>query len=262
MGRRQSPRGEPDRILRQLKQLAMELDLTALPDALDGLLLKAEQEGLSFSRFALELLETERQARRERKLARSLKRSRLGPVQGIDGYDFAARPKLEARVIRELLTCRFVEERRNVICVGRPGLGKTRIAKALAASACLNGYSVLFTTSAEMLETLQGSLADHTYQRTFRRYTKPAVLVLDEFGYEAIDSTYAKHLFRIVSARHDNTSTILTANTGFTKWKHFFPSEAQAVATVDRLVDRATILRFTGRTFRDPQDIHGAPLDE
>jgi hypothetical protein len=33
------------------------------------------------------------------------------------------------------------------------------------------------------------------------------------------------------------------------------------VATVDRLLDRATILRFTGKTCRNPQEISGAPLD-
>jgi hypothetical protein len=34
------------------------------------------------------------------------------------------------------------------------------------------------------------------------------------------------------------------------------------VATVDRLVDDATILRFTGTSFRNPSEVVGAPLDE
>lgn len=55
---------------------------------------------------------------------------------------------------------------------------------------------------------------------------------------------------------------MITANTGFSNWASSFPSEAHAVATVDRLIDRATILRFTGKSFREPHDIHGAPLDE
>ena len=71
----------------------------------------------------------------------------------------------------------------------------------------------------------------------------------------------ASHLFRIVSARHGATSTILTANTGFARWSSFFPSEAESIATIDRLVDRATILRFTGKSCREPKDVHGAPLD-
>jgi hypothetical protein len=65
-----------------------------------------------------------------------------------------------------------------------------------------------------------------------------------------------------VSERHGKGSIVLTANCGFTKWKSFFPSETQAAATVDRLIDQATILRFTGKSFREPKEILGAPLDE
>jgi DNA replication protein DnaC len=101
-----------------------------------------------------------------------------------------------------------------------------------------------------------------TFKRALRRYVKPQVLCCDEFGYEPFDATATRYLFRLVSARHGQGAIVLTANTGFTKWKTFFPSEAQAVATVDRLVDRATILRFTGKSVRGPLEITGAPLED
>jgi DNA replication protein DnaC len=251
----------PEPSLAELSRLAEELDLTALRAALPGLLAQAEQDGPSYTDFALTLMRAEIGVRRERQLARGLKCSRLGSVEGIDHFDFAARPQLEARVVKELLNCRFVEEKRNVICVGPPGRGKTRVAKALAHAACLRGHRTLFTITAEMLEELHGSLADGTFKRALRRYAKPAVLVLDEFGNEPFDRKMASYLFRLVSARHGVGTTIVTAQTGFSKWTSFFPSEAEAIATVDRLVDRATILRFTGKSFRNPQDIHGAPLE-
>ena len=47
----------------------------------------------------------------------------------------------------------------------------------------------------------------------------------------------------------------------FRQWGEFLPSPAQAVAIVDRLVDQATILRFSGKPFRQPRDIHGALLE-
>jgi len=246
----------------ELAQLARDLDLTALADALPELLGRAERETLSYTDCALALLRAEMTARQTRRLDRSLHRSHLGTVEGLDGFDFSLRPQLEARIVKELCTCRFVEERRNVLCLGKPGLGKTRIAKTITHAACLAGHATLCVNTAEMLEDLHAAHADGTFKRALRRYVKPAVLLCDEFGYEPFDARATTYLFRLVAARYGQGSIVLTANTGFQHWKALFPSETQAVATVDRLVDRATILRFTGKTKRGPNDVHGAPLDE
>ena len=242
-----------------LAEIAESLSLTTLRDNIPMLLKKAEAEALSYSDFALQMLQIECIARNNRRLTRNLKRSGLpNIIEGLDTYDFSLRPRLEAPLVRELENCRFAEENgRNVICVGRPGLGKTRILDAIARAACDKGYSVKKMITAELLEELHASLVDGSYSRTFKRYEKYDILYLDEFGYVPFDANATKHLFRIVSARHRKRSMLLAANTGFTSWKKFFPSEAQAVATVDRLIDQATILRFTGKSFRKPKDILG-----
>jgi DNA replication protein DnaC len=249
--------------LDELTELAVDLDLTALAAILSELLQRAEHESLSYTDFALALLRTEVNARKNRRLERSLKRSRLGSVEGLEGFNFAIRPQLEPRVVKELLNARFAEEKRNVLCLGNPGLGKTRVAKAIAHAACLAGYSTLYVLTVDMLEDLDASRADRSFDRALRRYVKPQVLLLDEFGHAGpFDSVASHYLFRVVGARHQKGSIVITANTGFSKWKSLFPSEETAVATVDRLVDRATILRFTGKSLRDPLVISGAPLDE
>ncbi len=246
----------------ELIQLAVDLDLTTLAHSLPALLEHAETDSPSFTDFGLKMFRAEITARKTRRLERSLKRARLGVVEGLEGYDFSARPKLDARVVKELLGCRFVAEHRNILCLGRAGLGKTRVAKAIAHAACLADYSVLCVFAADMIEELHASHADETFKRAFRRYVKPDILLVDEFGYEPFTTEATNYLFRLVSARHKQGSIILTANTGFSKWKSLFPSEATAVATVDRLVDSATILRFTGKSFRQPRDIVGAPLED
>jgi DNA replication protein DnaC len=262
MARKSTRRPRSPNPQQELIQLALDLDLTALAARLPQLLSAAEKQSPSFTDFALSCLRTEADSRIERRRNRNLKRSRLGKVQGLDGFDFAIRSQLHPRVVKELLTCRFVEERRNVLCLGRPGLGKTRIAKAIAHAACLAGHTVLCVVASTMLEDLHSSKADGSFKRMLRRYVKPDLLLVDEFGYEAFTEEATNYLFRLVSARHEQGSIVLTANRGFSAWKRLFPSEATAVATADRLIDGATILRFTGKSFRKPREVIGAPLDD
>ena len=196
---RRAPASNPSE---ELIQLATDLDLTALANTLPELLESAETESPSFTDFGLTMFRSEIDARKTRRLERSLKRSRLGVVEGLEGFDFAARPKLDPRVVKELFGCRFVEEHRNILCLGRAGLGKTRIAKAIAHAACLADYSVLCVHAADMVEELHASHADRTFKRAFRRFVKPEVLLIDEFGYEPFNSDATNYLFRLVSARH------------------------------------------------------------
>lgn len=246
----------------ELIDLAVDLDLTALAQAFPELLADAERQGQSFLDFSLAMLRVESLARRNRSLQRILKRARLGAVQGLDAYDFSIRPQLDPRVVRGLCSGQFIDERRSVLCVGRPGTGKTRVIKAIAHAACALGYTVLYVLFAEMLEALQASRADATFARAFRRLVKPQLLVVDEWAYEPVGHEATKDLFRLVSARHRQGSILLAANVGFKHWANLFPGEAAAVATVDRLLDDATILRFTGNSRREPREIVGAPLED
>lgn len=260
--KRRKPSTIEDPLIR-LIQIADTLSLTALRDQLPQLIANAEKQALSYSDFAIQMLDFEATTRQNRRLTRNLKRSGLPTIiEGLKTFDFSLRPKLEAMVVRELENCRWAQEQgRNIICVGRPGVGKTRVLDAITKAACLRGFTVRKVQTALMLEELQASLVDNSYNKTFNRYIKYDVLYLDEFGYDPFDSNATKHLFRLVSARHRKRSTLLAANTGFNNWKNFFPTEAQAVATVDRLIDQATILRFTGKSFRKPKNILGAELD-
>ncbi len=260
--RRQSKNTTRPDPIEEITTLANDLNLTALRDQIPSLIAQAEKHGSSYSDFALDLLRYEHATRQNRRLNRNLKRSGLpSVVEGLDGFDFSLRPKLEPRVVKELLHCRWVEEHRNIICVGKPGRGKTRVLDAFAKAACLKGYTVRKVITAEMLEELHASLADRTYKRSFSRFDKPDVLYCDEFAYGPFDADATKYLFRLVSSRHQRASILLAANTGFAGWKRLFPSEAQAVATVDRLIDNATILRFSGKGFRKPKEVIGEAVD-
>jgi len=256
MARKSEPTNDPREAL---KRLLTDLNLTTLVRELPTVLSRAEQESLGYSEFLRGALDVEQAARQERKIQRRVRWSKLGAYVSLDEFDFSSRPQLAPQAVKELLTCRFVEERRNLILVGRPSTGKTSVARSLGHAACRRGMSVYYTTMADMLAALHAAKADRSYAKVFRRMTTPELLILDDAGFETgLGPTAANELFRVVCARHRQRSTIVVTNLPFQQWGEFLPSSAQAVAIIDRLIDDATILRFGGKPFRRPRDIFGS----
>jgi DNA replication protein DnaC len=158
-----------------VKKLAEELDLTTLAREFAAVIDKAENERVAFVELSRRLLEVEAAARRRRSLDRRTDRSRLGSILGLDGFDFSLRPKLDERIVRGLLDAEWARQHRNLLLLGAPGLGKTRVAKAVVYAAVLAGFTALAVNTAEMLEDLYASQADGSFRKRLRRYVKPGV---------------------------------------------------------------------------------------
>ena len=59
------------------------------------------------------------------------------------------------------------------------GLGKTHLATALGYTACLQGYSVLFTSAIDVINTLSAAKTSGRLKQELRKYTQPSLLILD-----------------------------------------------------------------------------------
>lgn len=252
---------EPKHPLEDLQALLVELDLTTLSRELPNLLQEAQQTKPAFSQFLHRALEIEQDARHARKIQRRVRWSRIGATLSLDQFDFSARPQLSACVVKELATCRFIREKRNLLLIGKPSTGKTTIAKIIARAACEQALWVYYTPMNDMLASLHAAKADATYRKALRRLCRPDLLVIDDAGFSALDPQNTSELFRVVCERYRQRSTIVVTNLPFKRWGEFLASPEQAVAIADRLIDGATVLRFSGPSFRKPRDIHGAPLD-
>jgi DNA replication protein DnaC len=131
------------------------------------------------------------------------------------------------------------------------GLGKTHLATALGYTACLQGYSVLFASAIDVINTLSAAKGAGRLKAELKQYTKPALLILDELGYLPIDKAGADLLFQVISRRYEQGSIVLTSNRAFKEWPKIFNNDSTLTAAIlDRLLHHAETVIIEGKSFR------------
>ncbi|GEM_PF-5257154 len=92
----------------------------------------------------------------------------LSKMLVLDCYDFSYQPQVDKRQIYDLASCRFIDQKHNVVFMGKPGVGKTHLAHAIELEAVKKGKRVLFIHTNEMVEKLYSSRADGSYAATIQ----------------------------------------------------------------------------------------------
>lgn len=215
---------------------------------LHGLL--AHWQELSHEPWVELLIGHEEAERGRRSLERRVRTSRIGRFKPMADFDWDWPKVIDRPLIEELLQLGFVADLTNVILVGTNGLGKTMIAKNIAHLALMAGNTVLCTTASAMLNDLAMQESSAALGRRLKRYTSPAVLMVDEVGYLSYDGRAADLLFEVVSRRHHQRPIILTTNKAFKEWNEVFPNSSSVTALIDRLVHRAEIVKIEGDSYR------------
>jgi DNA replication protein DnaC len=235
------------------QRLREHLAYLRLPTAAEHLaaeLDRALAEQTSATQVLERLLEREVAATKARRQRGRLRFARYPVHKTLAEFDFDFQPGLDRKLVAELSTLRFIEERRNVILLGPPGVGKTHLGIGLGVAATEAGYRTYFTTAADMVHHLQAAHLEGTVLYKLRTYLSPSVLVIDELGYLPLDQASATWIFQVVSRRADRGSIILTSNRGFGDWTQVFADPVVASAIVDRLLGNACVLNIRGHSYR------------
>jgi DNA replication protein DnaC len=249
-----------DTAYHRLREHLAYLGLSTASEELAPALDRAGKEKLSAVEVLEDLLAKEAEATRARRLHGRLRFAHYPLRKTLHEFEFDYQPSVDASVIAELSTLRFVEERRNVLLLGPPGVGKTHIGIALGIAATEAGYRTYFTTASDLVGSLQSAHLEGNASTKMRTFTGPSVLVVDELGYLPMDQTSAHWIFQVISRRYERGSIVLTSNRGFSDWGQVFADQVVAAAILDRLLHHATVVNIKGKSYRMRR--HQAQLDK
>jgi DNA replication protein DnaC len=201
-------------------------------------------------RFAM-VVDAEHLFRDNRKLSSRLKEAKLRIGDAcIEDVDYPPKRELDKAQLRQLATCRWVEEHHNVLVTGPTGVGKTYIACALAQQSCRKGYRVLYRRLARLLEELTLARADGSYTKLLAKLARTDVLVLDDWGIVAIKEAHRQDLLEVVEDRDGLRSTVITSQLPREKWHEYIGDPTVADAVLDRIVHRAYTIALKGPSRR------------
>ena len=194
---------------------------------------------------------SEEVSRRERnKRARLLKRAGFPVLKSFSEYEFSGIRLPPDLTKDELLSCRFIAEKQNLVLYGGVGTGKTHMSLALGIAACEMGLKVRFYTVTELVLKLADTYRAGTLERLVRDLKQLDLLILDEWGYVPVDREGSQLLFRVIADSYESKSLILTTNLEFSKWGSVFTDEQMAAAMIDRLVHHGHLLMFEAKSYR------------
>jgi DNA replication protein DnaC len=218
----------------------------------------AELQALSFDeRFGL-LVDAEWLARENKRLARALREAKLKlPHACIEAIDYPARRELDKAVIRQLATCRWIEEHQQVLVTGATGTGKSFIACALANQACRRGYRAYYRRASRLFDDLKLARADGTYGRALGRLARMDVLLVDDWGLAPPQDQERRDLLEILEDRYGSRSTIVTSQLPPGQWHDHIGEPTLADAICDRLLHNAHRLVLKGPSRRKETKLDG-----
>ncbi len=236
----------------KLIERCIELNLQSFADCLEDALAYAKEKNWSHEQVLLHLANLELERRRQSRINLRFRQSKLNEKASIDQFDFDYHKsrKSQKNTILSLIHPEFIHQKKDVILLGHPGVGKTFLAKCIGYAATQEGIKVFFTTAMDMINQLIAAEADHSLVKKLAFYQSPALLIIDEIGYLPLGPHGSNLFFQVISSRHQNRSTLITTNLPFSEWGKIFDSTTAATAIADRLVYQSEILVLEGSSYR------------
>lgn len=228
-----------------LVQCFKALHLPAIRECYEDQAEAARSESLSYEKYLLGLVERECEVRRQNRITRLLKESRLPLEKNLGVFDLKRLPLNAASQVSVLLDGSFLDRNENVLAFGNPGSGKTHLLCAIGQELIHQGRRIFLTPCSLLVQELLIAKRDLVLARALKRHAKYDAIIIDDLGYVQQIREEMEVLFTLLADRYERASVMLTSNLPFSKWEEIFKDPMTTAAFIDRLVHHSVILELT-----------------
>jgi DNA replication protein DnaC len=230
--------------------LLNELRLYAIAAQLHEIARQAEAENLTYEQFTARIIEAEFSSRRDKRISRLLKESKIPENKSIENYDFTRVTGVTITAVKRLAEGDWLKKGENIVLYGSFGVGKTHLAAGLSQALCERGFRCLFITVNRLLEDLLRAKESLNLSQTFKRYDRYDLIACDELGYVPTSQDAADLFFQLIAHRYERRSILITTNLAYSEWHKVFINQTTTSAVVDRIIHHCQTFNIMGKSKR------------
>ena len=209
-----------------------------------------KMDDYTLDEFTAMLADAEWDDRQNRRIARGIKNARFRYNATMEKMVYDPERNIDKTRLVRLAECSFIEKAEDILITGSTGTGKSYVATALGYQACIDGYRVNYFSTAKLFSRLKMAKADGSYLKEMAKLERQHLLILDDFGLQALDAPNRIALLEIIEDRHNKGSVIITSQLPVDQWYEIIGEKTVADAIMDRVVHSAHRIELRGESMR------------
>jgi DNA replication protein DnaC len=226
------------------------LGLQGVLQGLDEMINDAESRKVSYLTFLNAVFVAEIDFRIKRRVERNMTGAHFPVLKGLENFDFGRVKGIGKSEAVNLLDCRWIDTKENLLFFGPPGIGKTHLAIAFGRTAVEKGYKVCFERVTNLIKLLKTAEVQKTSEYRLRRIMKSDLVIIDEIGYTPIEKREANLFFNMISELYEKVPLVITSNKSFESWAEMMGDTVMTTALLDRLLHHARVFTLDGESYR------------
>lgn len=207
--------------------------------------------------FIALLVDTEWEARHNRKIDSLVKNARFSLNSSGNDIDFSSNRNLDKNTFQRLLGLEFIKQAGNIIITGPTGIRKSYLAQPIGKEACISTKKTAYFNWMTFSEQVKIAKLDGSYLKLLQRIQNNELLIIDDFGLHPFDNYTRQALMDVIEAKYNKSSIIISSQIPVSQWHQLIGEGTIADAILDRLVHASHRIELSGESLRKNRKLKG-----